>query len=227
MLEYLKLIILQYADKPHARGHVATVLKEFQKIYDLANFLNPSFDLDTAVGKQLDIIGKIVGISRNVPFLIPKKYFGFFGFANSHPFDNKFLTKKNYPFKRKYEIAYTDGQLNDNDYRFFIRAKILKNYARAVMIGDYSLQKTIDFLFLGLAYVVDNKDMTLTLYINPNDVERMRNIRQLDLLPRPQAVEYKFIISYNENNTFGFYSHNKGFGNKFLPKIDSFFAIKV
>ena len=65
-------LIIQYGQKSNAVATVTAYSEEFELIYDNANILQMAYDLDFAVGKQLDIIGKIVGISRNVPFSIPK-----------------------------------------------------------------------------------------------------------------------------------------------------------
>jgi hypothetical protein len=94
------------------------------------------------------------------------------------------------------------------------------------MIDDtnkLSLQDLIDFLFEGKGYIVDNQKMGLILYIDVSyDTSKLPFIQQLDLLPRPQAVEYKNIISYNEGNTFGFNDNinNKGFGDLFDVNVD-------
>ena len=97
-------LIIQYGQKSNAVATVTAYSEEFEVIYDNANILQMAYDLDFAVGKQLDIIGKIVGISRNVPFSVPKKYFGFDGHLNSYPFGSKFNSVIAYPFRGKFEI---------------------------------------------------------------------------------------------------------------------------
>jgi len=56
--EYKKLLIWQYQDKPKAQQHIELILSEFEKIYNLLNVIPDAFDLDKAVGKQQDILGK-------------------------------------------------------------------------------------------------------------------------------------------------------------------------
>lgn len=234
MSEYVngnvKNLIIQYNDKPNAVATVTAITKEFEQCFNYANILNSAYDLDFAVGKQLDTIGKIVGISRNVPFVVPKNYFGFNGHLNSYPMGNKFKVVISYPLKDKFEIPYTDGQLNDNDYRFFIRAKIIKNYAtsKTIDINRLSIQNAVDFLFNGKAYVVDNMNMTMTIYIDSSfDINMLLYLERLDLLPRPQGVGYNTIISYQEGKAFGFYLNNAGFGDKFNATEPSRFAYKI
>lgn len=223
-------LIIQYGDKSNAVATVTAITEEFELIYDNANILDFAYDLDNAIGKQLDIIGRIVGINRKVPFAVPKNYFGFEGHSNAYPMGNKFKVVISYPLKDKFEIPYSDGQLNDFDYRFFIRAKIIKNYATSKTIDTnrLSIQNAVDFLFNGKAYVVDNMDMTMTIYIDSGfDINMLLYLERLDLLPRPQAVGYNTIISYQEGKTFGFYSNNAGFGDKFSVTEPSRFAYKI
>ena len=42
-----------------------------------------AFDLDTAIGAQLDVIGKYVGVARNVGLPATRPYFGFWTYASS------------------------------------------------------------------------------------------------------------------------------------------------
>ena len=230
--EYKKLLIIQYADKPNALAQIELTIGKLEQIYSLALSLEQAFDLDYAVGKQLDILGKIVGINRSVPFAVPKNYFGFSDNPTTGgPMGNKFLSVVAYPMKNKFEIPYSTGKLNDYNYRFFIKAKIIKNYAKGTMIDsdNLSIQNTVDYLFKNEAYIVDNKNMTMNIYINNTfDFNMVQYIEQLDLIPRPQGVRYKSIISYVDGETFGFNPNNTGFGDKFNGIDDqTYFAIKI
>jgi hypothetical protein len=62
---YVSKLILQYSDKPKAQGLIALFVKQ-ALADDLATALIDAFDLATAVGPQLDIIGKYVGLPRNL-----------------------------------------------------------------------------------------------------------------------------------------------------------------
>ncbi|RPJ58261.1 MAG: DUF2612 domain-containing protein [Dehalococcoidia bacterium] len=61
---YVNLIILQYKrDKPEA--HVRAYVKQLM-IFELIQSVKNGYNLDTAVGKQLDVLGKYVGIDRQL-----------------------------------------------------------------------------------------------------------------------------------------------------------------
>lgn len=62
---YVSRLISQYAGKPRATGLIA-LLTQQALMQDLTTTLVQAFNLDTAVGAQLDILGKYIGVSRYV-----------------------------------------------------------------------------------------------------------------------------------------------------------------
>jgi len=195
---YLNLLILQYSDLPKASQTITALTSKFSELYDVILQFEEAFDVDTAVGVQLDTIGKIVGLSRIVPDVIPKVYFGFADTPNTDTFSKA-------PMFRIFDNTLTDTQLNDSDYRFFLKAKITKNVVTAKMIDDnLSIQDAIAFMFGTEAYINDNQDMTMTLYIDDTYPTRLLTfLFALDLIPRPQAVGIKYGIIIS-SKTFGF-----------------------
>jgi len=230
---YKLLIIKQYYDKPKASAEIGVIAGAWSKIYTMLNSFPVEFDLDFATADRLDIIGRIVGINRIVPFVLPKIAFGFSENDNSRGFDDKFEAAISAPFQDKFSPIYTDQQLDDNDFRFFIRAKIAVNSASSYMVSDerLSINDVINTVFDGSAFAIDNKDMTLTLYITyAVEENRIRLIRQLGLLPKPQGVRYSEIIQYSPDDTFGFSDNPsaRGFSDKFdAADIGGVFASKV
>jgi hypothetical protein len=185
----LKLIILQYSDKPNATAEMTNLLSEYQEAWTFFENFIPSFDIDQAWGDRLDLIGKIVGFNRTVSLLIDKKYFGFEGQTNSLGFGQA-------PFYRHGDARYNNSDLNDTDYQFYLKAKIIKNNVSAIMGGENSLQRAYLNLFDNQAYVVDNKDMTLTLFLqDDNFLDKVTILDQLDLMPLPQGVRIKEVIT--------------------------------
>ena len=62
---YSDLLILQYKTLPKARATISALVKQAVDGGFLLEFVN-AFGLDTAVGKQLDILGKYIGLNRQV-----------------------------------------------------------------------------------------------------------------------------------------------------------------
>lgn len=131
------------------------------------------------------------------------------------------------------DIAQSGSTLGDDDFRRFIKTKIAKNNCTSFMISDngISMQEVIQQLFDGEAYLIDNYDMSMTLYINENVEGSLVTIaKNLDLLPKPQGVRYKAIVSYNVNETFGFEINSEAltWDDKFSPNLNpGTFAEKV
>lgn len=165
--DYVDLLIKQYWEKPNAVAEIEAQAATWEKIRDIYNDFFTEFDLDTAIGAQLDILGKIVGLPRND------------------------------------RIEFND----DEEYRFFLNLKIAQNNGSAFIVSDdkTSIQEVIQFAFDKLAYVLDAKDMTLTLYIEDTfDITRLLLILELKLLPKPQGVRYAVIMYETTGLPFGF-----------------------
>lgn len=221
--ETTNLLIKQYWEKPKAKAEIELQASTWDTVRTFLSALDPAFDLDNAVGAQLDVLGRIVGISRSVPAVIAKIYFGFESNPASKGFSDKFNSlREGGPLFDKFSSAFTDLQLGDSDYRFFIRVKAALNRASAYIASDeyISIQDVVLAAFDGRAYVIDNLDMTLTLYVSPVvSLDRLRLIQALNLLPKPQGVRYKVIIQAEPGATFAF-SNNpsaRGFADKFDP----------
>lgn len=233
--EYRDLLIKQYWEKPKARAEIEAQAATWRRVFEFLGAFTDEFDPDIATGDRLDIIGRIVGLDRRVNFVLPKIAFGFEENDNARGFDDKFNELVNRaPFLDKFEREYTTLVLNDADYRLFLRARILKNNASGFIVSgiQISISEAINSVFEGLAYVIDNKDMSLTLYISPLfDLNRLRAIRQADLLPKPQGVRYDVIIQAAPGETFGFADNLNalGFRDKFNPDEEpgGRFALKV
>jgi len=163
--EFIGLIIKQYHDQPNARAEIELQASTWERVYSFLRGFADAFDLDTATGHRLDIIGRVVGLRRRAEFV------------------------------------------DDEDYRFFLRVKIAKNTATAFMVSDRrnSLQAAVAFAFEGTAYVIDNQDMSLTLFLDADfDPVRLQLLFDLDLLPKPQGVRYLVVDLPAGELWFGF-----------------------
>lgn len=89
--EYLELITTQYQNSPKFKRWMEVLLSPLVDCQNLAMNLYQYFDIDTAVGKQLDILGEIVGVKRLLPFQ-PSE-------------NNPLLDDENYRFLLKAQIS--------------------------------------------------------------------------------------------------------------------------
>jgi hypothetical protein len=65
---YANLLTSEYKNSPEFIQWMNSVLSIATDISNCLQFISSNFDLDFAVGNQLDILGEIVGVSRTVPF---------------------------------------------------------------------------------------------------------------------------------------------------------------
>lgn len=232
--EYTLLLIKQYWEKPKARAEIEMKLRNYKAISELLKSILVEFDVDNAIGAQQDILGRVVGIRRDVTGVIPKVFFGFAEGDYTKGFSSKFNpAREGATFYNKFGAKYTSQQLSNTQFKQLLKAKIAVNNASALMVSDerVTMQDAIMEAFNGRAYIVDNQDMSVTLYISPTvPPEEVRLIRRLDLLPKPQGVAYRFVIQAEPGLTFGFSNNpaSRGFADKFDPSREGgYFARKT
>lgn len=68
MQSYLNLITSEHFNKTNFISFLASFLSKVQDITSLLEVFDTYFTLDTATGKQLDVLGNIVGVKREVNF---------------------------------------------------------------------------------------------------------------------------------------------------------------
>ena len=79
---YQNLLIIQYHDKTKARGTIR-VLVDATMIYDVLVMIRDGFDIDAAIGKQLDILGKYIGSDRVITgTAFTRDYFGYVEYSD-------------------------------------------------------------------------------------------------------------------------------------------------
>lgn len=66
--KYLNRIASQHKIRPKYMAWLAALLEKIQDLEDLAAQIDTAFDLDSAVGVQLDMIGQSVGVNRLLNF---------------------------------------------------------------------------------------------------------------------------------------------------------------
>lgn len=221
---YVDLLIKQYWDQPRARAEIDAAAAGWETQRDVLDAFRTEFDVDLATADRLDKIGAIVGIPRNIPYVIPKRFFGFEDNPLSGGFDSLSAPYPGLPpFYRLDSPTYEALELSDADYRTLIRAKIARNSALPNLASSdagSSLQEAVNVIFGGEAYVVDNLDMSLALYVSPSfSTDLLNAVLNLDLLPRPQGVQYYYIVQSVLTGTFGFSNNPNtlGFGSLFDP----------
>lgn len=151
---YLAKITSEHKNKPKFAAFVSVFLQPLADIIAVANSMPGLFDIDTAVGQQLDFLGEWIGLTRFVNVPVVGTYFSFD--ITGLGFDEGTWFSSGDPF-------FTTTALDDPTYRNLLKAKILQNQWDGSMDGAYAIW---DQLFEGTGLVVainDHADLTFDM----------------------------------------------------------------
>ena len=95
-------------------------LKE-ERQREYLSLVDTFLDIDKSTGKNLDVIGKLIGEERTLVNFIDRSYFGFLGARLAEPYDIGYWYSL---YKNKYGTLRT---LTDEEYRRVLKARIVKN----------------------------------------------------------------------------------------------------
>ena len=204
--DYTSLITSEHVSKPRFSAMVAAVAQCFADQINVMQSIPAAFDLDTAVGVQLDAIGLWAGLTRqvktplNVYFSLDAANLGFDQGNWQGPFDP----------------ATGLTSLDDATFRTLIRAKIAANSWDGTVPGAAAAYAN---LFTGSGrniFIQDNQDMTMTVGVYgaiPSALLRaLISGGYLHLKPEGVRVNYYFVASVNNTPLFGFDVNNQWIG---------------
>ncbi|KAF1003698.1 MAG: hypothetical protein GAK36_00206 [Pseudomonas sp.] len=200
--DYLALVTSEHADKPKFIATLEAVLQPIQGAASTAANLYSAFDLDRAVGAQLDIVGLWVGIGRGVKTPLAGVYFAL---------DTDAVGFDQGVWKGQYDPDSGVVSLDDETYRVLIRAKIGANHWDGTLAGSKAI---LDLVFSGDTdvFIEDNQDMTMTVGVSGTRPSALF----LALLtggyfpskPEGVGVDY-YIVSSDDGPLFGFDINNQ------------------
>lgn len=188
---YSQLLMWQYRSKPKAVNTIKCIESEFSTslsgLIELMNVLN----IDEAQGVNLDLVGKHIGLFRKINSYQILKFFGFLGSPIALGFSRNRIGGGEW--YRNKSPQYKSVKLEDDDYRFLLKCKILKNYQAGTLSNIYEACR---FIFGQGCEVIDNLDMSVSVLIpnkNITDFKRFA-IKNLDILPRQCGVSIHYSI---------------------------------
>lgn len=196
--DYLALITSEHRGKPNFEATVSAVVSPLADVQSVMAAMPAAFDLDTAVGVQLDVVGEWVGVSRNISIPLVPVWFSW-GTAG--------LGWGEGIWKGPYDPTSGVAALDDDTYRDLIRFKIRANTWDG-LIG--SAQSAIETFYGGvsgsLPFVEDGQDMTMTVCVSGNRPAAMRFAifagRYVQF--KPAAVTVRTVVPSTPGPVFGF-----------------------
>lgn len=200
-MSYRDLLIWQYQGKTRAEATADVLASSFGDAWRGLAALRGVLDIDTAVGVNLDLVGKHVGQPRVLPDITPRGLFGFEGAEGAKGFS--LGGDGGGKWYRLGDPIADSVVLNDDDYRFLIRCRVTRNYMTGTMPN---IEDALDFIFDGRAEAYDQYDMTFTVVVREQGLTDFKRyaITKLDILPRPAGVRIRFVLAAADA-PFGFY----------------------
>ncbi|EMC3961613.1 hypothetical protein CF344_01780 [Pseudomonas aeruginosa] len=195
--DYLALITTEHSDKPKFMAMLAAVIGPMVDALNVSAALPADFDLDQAIGAQLDVVGLWVGIGRRVNKPLVGVYFAF---------DTGGVGFDQGVWKGKFDPDSGVVELDDDTYRILIRAKIGANRWDGTLSGSKAI---LDPVFSGATHVFiqDNQDMSMTIGVSgePPSAIALAILTggYIPIKPEGVRVDY-YIVTTADAPLFGF-----------------------
>jgi len=195
--EYVRtLVINQLGDSPSYNQILQWLAENYDRLQDILDYIQ-TINIYEARGVWLDLIGAIVGQSREIPDAILFEYFGYLGQPNAQGYGQARYYQKGDPL--------TDSSiLPDEEYRQVILARVARNW------GDISEPGVVE----GLQNIVNTQQIYLDrdtsggsfrIYIGTNlDSNSRAIIAALDIIPRGAGIGVNIVTSGEPSETFGY-----------------------
>jgi len=197
---YLDRITSAHNQRPKFMAVVGACVQPLADLLDIESRFPWFFDLDWAVGAQLDAVGEWVGQSRNIALPLVGVYFSF---------DDPMLGFDQGTWKGPFDPDSGISSLSDSPYRLLIRAKIALNSWDGTIPQSNIIWGKI---FAGTGYkvyTIDNSDMTMATVIGGTktpDALTKALFQQAYLQLKPEGVRHLGIsyVSVLGAPAFGF-----------------------
>ena len=147
---YLAKIAPEHQGAPKFVATVALTVDVLARLQVFLASIPDAFDLDLAIGVQLDAVGLRVGITRRVPVPLPDPWFSL---------DDPLRGLDRGVWKGPYDTGSVLDLLDDDTFRRLIRAKILANRWDGTIAGE---QAIFDAYFIDPATQVFVSDATIS-----------------------------------------------------------------
>lgn len=151
---YIDLIPSANSEKPNFIATISLDVSVQVRVQNLLASMITIFDIDTAVGDQLDIIGEWVGISRKIAVPISGVFF---------TWDSTYDVGWDYGTWQPASAPANITELPDDSYRVLLKAKIAANAWDGTTDGAYAIWEQIFTQYTIL--IQDRQNMTYDLIV--------------------------------------------------------------
>lgn len=203
---YLNLITSQHRDKPKFVATVQATVSPLVALQGTLKGLVQDYDLDTAIGQQLDIIGQWAGITRNLNTPLAGVYLTWDSSLDSEGWEQG-------TWQGEFDPASGLTRLPDDSFRTLLKAKIAANN------WDGTIEKAYDIwasVFTDSFVVIqDNQNMSMVVAISGHPLDAIeRALLEQGYLPlKPAGVRVNYYaIAPSEGKLLGWDCDNAALG---------------
>lgn len=207
---YVNLLIIQYHDLPNAKSEIRAFVEQ-ALANGIAFDVRDAYSVDTAIGKQLDVLGKYEDINRFYEGENLNGYFAFTNYNDPTPDSRKrgYEDYADFPNDEGQWLTYSSSLngtfvLSDDDFRTLLRLRIGQNNI------NHS-QAEIDaliFKIFGDSVRADSPGDMVMYYFAPSTLSIILQVAiQKAVLPKPLAVRLNWII-LGDTPFFGFATYS-------------------
>lgn len=154
--DYLNLFPSQHRQKPRCMATAEALLRPLERIADILEELRTAFDLDRAIGGQLDAVGVRVGRGRYLNTPMDGLYFALE--TEGVGIDEGIWKGDHDPETCRYTLP-------DDFYRLLLRAKVAANAWDGTIPGAYEVWEQAFAATGSQILIQDNQDMTMSVGI--------------------------------------------------------------
>ncbi|MPV69480.1 DUF2612 domain-containing protein [Burkholderia sp. BE17] len=198
LTDYTSLITSEHRDLPRFAAVLGTIVQPLVDQMNLLQSMPAKFDLDNAVGVQLDDVGLWVGVSRKIRTPLTGIYFSF---------DIAGLGFDQGIWKGPFDPDTGLTILDDDTYRLVIRAKIGANHWDGTLEQSAAILNSI-FGADTHVFIEDDQDMSMTIGISgkvPSAVFlALLAGGYIPLKPEGVRVNYTIVTTVDGAPLFGF-----------------------
>jgi len=225
------MVTFAFEESPVFDKYLQLLTQPSLEIQEVLRQLMQERSIDTAVGAQLDIIGRIVGQDRTLidSDLIP--FFGYEGNPASNSYGDLSVGSSGGYYWDYNKPLSGNVTLSDEQYRLFIKAKILKNITRST---PDEVIEFIKFVFGAEVVNISYSQNAYAVILVSNDLNQFektllqyvttKGFRSY-FIPKTIGVRYEF-GEFNVDNHFSYAGvpSGNGYGSVGNPSVGGFYA---
>jgi len=192
---YSLFITSQYQNSTKFLEWINVLIAKMQDVDSVADYMDLAFDVDVAIGPQLDTLGVIIGISRNITIPLEGLFFSWDD-GSSPPNLELGWEMGSWRDPNEGSEWTTMTILPDDAYRQILKFKIIQNSWEGTVDELYRAWETI-FAGQGLVLkIIDNQDMTADMTVTgpliPVTIQYVLTGNSLLFKPAGVGMSYTF-----------------------------------